>query len=196
MRYKYFFFPAFILSTFLLFSCANRKVTRIDPNDQIDISGAWNNTDSRLTAEAMVEQVLNDKWLINHTSTKAKKPVVIVGMVLNKSHEHIEAETFINDLEKSCLKSDKIGLVQSGKKREELRAERADQQSNASQSTLKKFGLEKGADYMLQGSINSIVDAFKKKKVVTYQVDLELTNLETNEVVWIGDKKIAKYIKN
>jgi PBP1b-binding outer membrane lipoprotein LpoB len=40
------------------------------------------------------------------------------------------------------------------------------------------------------------VDAYKKKKEVYYQVNLELTNLETNEVVWIGDKKIAKMVKN
>ncbi|MBC7536542.1 MAG: penicillin-binding protein activator LpoB, partial [Ferruginibacter sp.] len=56
--------------------------------------------------------------------------------------------------------------------------------------------LENGADYILQGSINSIVDAYKKKKSVTYQVNLELTNIETNEVVWMGDKKIAKLVKN
>jgi PBP1b-binding outer membrane lipoprotein LpoB len=48
----------------------------------------------------------------------------------------------------------------------------------------------------LQGSINSIVDAHKRKKVVYYQIDLELTNIETNEVVWLGDKKIAKYVRN
>ena len=61
---------------------------------------------------------------------------------------------------------------------------------------MKKFGLEQGADYILQGSINSIVDSEKRKKVVYYQVNLELTNIQSNEVVWIGDKKIAKYIKN
>jgi penicillin-binding protein activator len=99
-------------------------------------------------------------------------------------------------LEQSFIKTSKVGLVQSGKKREELRAEKADQQTNASQSSMKKFGLENGADYILQGSINSIVDAFKRKKTVTYQINLELTNIETNEIVWIGDKKIAKYVKN
>lgn len=177
-------------------SCAQRKVTRIDPAEQIDISGSWNATDSRLTAEAMTNQILSENWISNHVSAKGKKPVVIVGLVTNKSHEHIEAETFMNDLEKSFIQSDKVGLVQSGKKREEMRAEKADQQTNATQSTIKKFGMERGADYILQGSINSIVDAFKKKKTVTYQVNLELTNIETNEVVWIGDKKIAKYVKN
>lgn len=180
----------------LLASSCSRKVTRIEPADTPDISGKWNNTDSRLTAEEMISQSLGGAWLANYQQAKGKKPVVIVGMVTNKSHEHIEAETFMKDLERTFINTSKVGLVQSGKKREEMRAEKADQQTNASQSTMKKFGLENGADYILQGSINSIVDAYKKKKTVTYQVNLELTNIETNEVVWIGDKKIAKYVKN
>ncbi len=193
---KHFLQASFIAGILVFAACSPRTVTRIDPAEQIDISGNWNATDSRLTAKEMTTQILGDKWLLNHVSEHGKKPVVIVGMITNKSHEHIEAETFMNDLEKSFIQSDKVGLVQSGKKREELRAEKADQQTNASQSTMKKFGLEKGADYILQGSINSIVDAYKKKKTVTYLVNLELTNIQTNEVVWIGDKKIAKFVKN
>jgi len=177
-------------------TACNRQVTRIDPKETIDISGSWNNSDSRMTAEAMIQQCLGGAWLQNHIEKKGKKPVVIVGFVNNKSHEHIDAETFTKDLERSFVTTARVGLVQGGKKREELRAERADQQTNASQSTMKKFGLETGADYILQGTITSIVDAFKKKKVVEYQVSLELTDLQTNEVVWIGDKKIAKYVKN
>ncbi len=187
---------AVVTSILFLSACSNRTVTRIDPATQIDLSGSWNNTDSRLTATEITGQILNEKWLSNHVSAKGKKPVVIVGLITNKSHEHIEAETFMKDLETAFIQTDKIGLVQSGKKREEMRAEKADQQSNASQSTMKKFGLEKGADFILQGSINSIVDAYKREKTVTYQVNLELTNIETNEVVWIGDKKIAKLVKN
>ncbi len=179
----------------IITSCAH-KVTRIDPSETPDISGNWNYTDSRLTAEEMTNQSLTGKWLGDHLQTKGKRPVVIVGFVTNKSHEHIEAETFMNDLEKSFVTTEKVGLVQSGKKREEMRAEKSDQQTNASVSSMKKFGLEKGADYILQGSINSIVDAFKRKKTVTYQIDLVLTNIETNEVVWIGDKKLSKNVKN
>ena len=183
-------------SALILIASCSRKVTRIDPADTPDISGKWNNTDSRLTAEEMISQSLGSAWLNNFVQAKGKKPVVICGMVSNKSHEHIEAETFIKDLERAFISSAKVGLVQGGKKREELRAEKADQQTNSSVSTMKRFGLENGADFILQGSINSIVDAFKRKKTVTYQINLELTNIETNEVVWIGDKKISKFVKN
>lgn len=186
-----------VVATMTIVSSCSRSVTRVDPGQQIDISGGWNNTDSRQVAAAMTGDVLNASWLTNHLSANGgNKPVVIVGFVQNKSHEHIEAETFTKDVEQSFIQSQRVRLVQGGKKREELRGERADQQVNSSASTMKRFGLENGADYMLQGSINSIVDAFKKKKVVYYQINLELTHLQTGEVVWIGDKKIAKYVKN
>ncbi|MBC8032850.1 MAG: penicillin-binding protein activator LpoB [Chitinophagaceae bacterium] len=196
MKYFSALSTAFVLTIFMGLSCA-RKVTRIDPGEQIDLSGRWNNTDSRLTAEEMTKTILAANWLTDHMSAKGgQKPVVIVGFVANKSSEHIEAETFVKDVEQSFIQKGRVRLVQGGKKREELRAEKADQQTNASASSMKKFGLEQGADFILQGSINSIIDSQKRKKVVYYQVNLELTNIQTNEVVWIGDKKIAKYVTN
>lgn len=181
----------------LTFVACSHKVTRIDPAEQVDISGRWNNTDSRLTAEELTSKVLGANWITDHMAAKSgQRPVVIVGFVDNKSHEHIDSETFVKDVENSFITTQKVRLVQGGKKREELRAEKADQQTNASASSMKKFGLEQGADFILQGSINSIVDSHKRKKVTYYQVNLELTNIQTNEVVWIGEKKIAKSIKN
>ncbi len=187
---------ALAVSTLFAVSCS-RQVTRVSTDQTIDVSGNWNNSDSRMAAEELTGKILGANWIETHlTDHQGKKPVVIVGFVQNKSHEHIEAETFLKDIESSFIQSQKIRLVQGGKKREELRAEKADQQTNATVSSMKQFGLESGADYILQGSINSIVDSHKRQKVIYYQVNLELTNIQTNEVVWIGEKKIAKYVKN
>ena len=196
MRKQLIIVTLIIAGSLALASCA-RQVTRVNSNTQIDISGRWNDTDSRLAAEELTDEILNGDW---HTdfmqANEGKKPVLIVGLVRNKSHEHIESETFIKDIEKVLIKKQSARIVSGGKMREELRAERADQQTNSASSTVKKFGLETGADFMLQGSINSIVDAHKREKITYYQIDLELTNLQTSEKVWIGDKKIKKFVKN
>ena len=154
-----------ITGALTLGSCA-RQVTRVNSDAQIDISGRWNDTDSRLAAEELTDQILTGNWITDFMQANGgNKPVIIVGLVRNKSHEHIEAETFILDIEKALIKRQTARIVSGGKMREELRAERADQQTNSATSTVKKFGLETGADFMLQGSINSIVDAHKKQKV-------------------------------
>jgi len=197
MKFNNFLAVAAIGASALFVSSCSRQVNRVSTEQTIDISGSWNNSDSRLVADDLSGKILGANWINNFQEAhQGKKPTVIVGFVQNKSHEHIEAETFLKDVESAFVQTSKVRLVQGGKKREELRAEKEDQQSNASVSTMKKFGLENGADYILQGSINSIVDAHKRQKVVYYQVNLELTDIQSNEVVWIGEKKIAKYVKN
>lgn len=186
-----------LLALFSLAGTCNRKVSRMNPEEIRDISGRWNDTDSRLTAAKIATDVVNANWInIHQSENNGKKPVVIVGSIQNKSHEHIEAETFVKDIEKEFIQTGKVRLVEGGKKREALRAERADQQTYSSTNTMKRWGLEVGADYMLQGSINSIVDSYKAKKVTYYKISLQLTSLQTGEVVWMEDKEIKKFVKN
>lgn len=177
-------------------SCTKKTVTRVSPDQQIDLSGRWNDVDSRLVAEEMAKDMINRPWRNDFISRNNKKPTIIVGVISNKSHEHIDALTFIKDLERECINTGTIRVVQNAEFREKLREERADQQQFASPETQKRWGRELGADYMVFGTINSIVDSEGKRKVVFYQINLELADLETNELVWIGDKKIKKYIVN
>ena len=79
--------------------------------------------------------------------------------------------------------------------REEIRQERQDQASHASEATAKEEGQETGADYMLQGSINTISDRLEGKEVRYYQVNLELIDIQSHQKVWIGDKKIKKFVQ-
>ena len=185
-----------IIASMLLFNCATKTVTRVEPEKQIDLSGRWNDVDSRKVAQEMTSDCINRPWRTSFETRFNKKPTIILGIINNKSHEHIEAETFIKDMEKEFINSGTIRVVQNAEFREKMREERADQQQFASLDTQKKWGKELGADYMLFGSINSIVDAEGKRKVVFYQVNLELADLETNEIVWLGDKKLKKYIVN
>lgn len=182
-----------------IFGCAgNQKVTRVDTEQVVDLSGRWNDTDSRLVSNEMISDLLMAKWIPSfELKNDGKRPVVIVGTVQNKSHEHIDAETFIKDLERAIVNNGSVRLVQAGAKREELRDEREQQNKGyVLPETAKKWGRELGADFMLQGTINSIVDTYKKNKVVYYQIDLELTDLESGEIVWMGNKKIKKTVSS
>lgn len=181
---------------FVFSACSQRTVTRVSPDQQIDLSGRWNDTDSKLVAEEMIRDVLNRPWRQDFYNQSGDKPVVIVGMIANKTAEHIESETFIKDIEREFINSGMVRVVQNSVFREKLREERADQGEFASPETQSRWGRELGADFMLFGVMTQITDSYKNEKVVNYKVNLELANLETNEKVWIGDKEIKKYIKN
>jgi uncharacterized protein (TIGR02722 family) len=176
-------------------ACKSTKVERIGVEETTDLSGRWNDTDARLVAEEMVRDALSRPWLINFVSDEGRKPVVIVGTVRNRSSEHIETLTFIKNIERELINSGSVKFVASKIEREEIRDEREDQQSWASEETAKRLAAETGADFMMQGTITSITDAVSGKKVVYYQVNMELINLESTEKVWIGEKKIKKYIE-
>jgi len=188
----------FILSVMVLFiSCAgsSRKVSRMETNTVTDLSGYWNDTDSRLTAEAMIQELLSRPWLDEYQLTAGQKPIMIVGQVRNKSSEHINTDVFTKDIERELVNSGKVTFVATSAEREQLRDERLDQQYFSSPETMKAWANETGADHMLLGSINSIVDSVEGQKVVYYQVNLELINIEKNIKVWIGEKKIKKLIE-
>lgn len=177
-------------------SCASTpKVTRTDATEQIDLSGNWNDTDSQLVSAEMVKDALARPWVDDFVIQKSSKPRVIVGTVLNKSNEHISAETFVKDLERELLNSGRVKFVASKNQREEIREERLDQAQNAAIGTAKPSGQEYGADYMLQGQINTIMDEAGKTQLKYYQVELELIDMTSNEKTWIGQKKIKKVVE-
>lgn len=184
-----------ILAIVSLAGCASTKVTRTASDEVIDLSGRWNDTDSRLTAEEIVSDCLSRPWIDDYLAENGEKPVVIVGSVRNKSSEHIEVLTFIKDIERELINSGRVRFVASAVEREEVREEREDQQSNATEETTKALAAETGADYMMQGVITSITDAVEGKKVIKYQVSMELIHLQTNEKAWIGENEVKKLIK-
>jgi uncharacterized protein (TIGR02722 family) len=179
----------------LLGGCSS-GVKRVDTGETIDLSGKWNDTDSRLVSDEMIQDALNHPWLGKFRDDhKGKSPVVIVGTVENRSYEHINVQTFVKDLERALINSGEVEFVAARGEREEIREERKDQATHASENTAKGEGEEVGADFMLKGTLNSILDKIEGKAVMYYQVNLELIDLQTNKKVWIGEKKIKKFIQ-
>jgi len=187
-----------LISMNTLFGCASSgssiNVQRISENSTTDLSGDWNDTDSRLVSKAMIKQVLSEAWLENYIRKNQRKPVLIVGRIKNRSHEHINVRTFIKDIERTLINSGEVDFVASSRERRQIRKERFDQASNASEETQKGPGQEIGADFMVIGTISSIIDKVGGQKVKFYQINLELINLENNRKAWIGEKKIKKAV--
>jgi hypothetical protein len=172
------------------------SVKRMDASQVTDLSGAWNDTDSQLVSQEMIGDVLARAWLGDFSRSKNRRPAVIVGEVSNLSHEHINVKTFVSDMERALINSDKVEFVASSTERKEVRDERKDQDLNASEATRKAMGQEVGADFMLKGTINTIIDASGDTQVRFYQVDLTLISLADNRKVWVGQKKIKKLVEH
>ncbi len=196
-RFGFFFtVPLALCALAILVGCGSAKnVTRIEPGVVTDLSGRWNDTDSRMVAETMVKQALGSPWLDDYTQRAKRKPVVVVGTVRNRSHEHIDVSTFVNDLSRELTNSGKVTFVAGREEREEIRQERLEQATHAREDTQKAPGKELGADFVLKGDISTILDEADGTKAVFYQVDLEMIDLENNVKSWFGQKKLKKVIE-
>ncbi|MFH2051669.1 MAG: penicillin-binding protein activator LpoB [bacterium] len=188
--------PVMILAALLAVTgCSGGKqVTRVDTGEQIDLSGRWNDTDSRMVSAALVGQILATPWVEDFLAEKGKKPTVIIAPVANKTSEHIATQTLTADLERQFINGGRVKVVASADERDQVRTERADQQEFASPETMKQWGRERGADFMLIGEINTQNDSEEGTELKYYQVDSYLVDLQDNTKVWAGFEKIKKVV--
>ncbi|MBU2500546.1 penicillin-binding protein activator LpoB [bacterium] len=188
--------PVMILAALLAVTgCSGGKqVTRVDTGEQIDLSGRWNDTDSQMVSAALVGQILATPWVEDFLAEKGKKPTVIIAPVANKTSEHIATQTLTADLERQFINGGRVKVVASADERDQVRTERADQQEFASPETMKQWGRERGADFMLIGEINTQNDSEEGTELKYYQVDCYLVDLQDNTKVWAGFEKIKKVV--
>ena len=156
----------------LTLPACSTTVTQAPPEASADRSGGWNDTDSRLTAEALVKDTLARPWSQRFTQVTGRKPVVAVDTILNRTHEPLNTQTFVKDLERALMQSGQVQFV-----------------------TEKPAGQESGADFMLQGTISSLVDELDSTRAIFYQVDLEMIDIVSNVKVWTGQKKVKKVVE-
>ena len=177
-------------------ACGIKRVSRVDPNSVTDLSGAWNDTDSRLVANELIGQSLTANWTRDWAAANAgQSPTIIVGEFRNRTLEHIAVGTFVRDLERAYVTSGAVRVVASAAERDEVRGERVDQQTNASAETRARMAREQGARFMLQGDVQAIEDSEGREKIVFYQIDATMIDLESNAKVWVGQHKIKKYLQ-
>jgi PBP1b-binding outer membrane lipoprotein LpoB len=187
-----------LAATVLAAGCATH-VSRISPDEEIDLSGRWNDVDSREVAESLIEQSFEPQgegWALRYARAHGgRRPTVIVGSIRNRALEHIPVQTFVRELERAYMASGQVEVVASAEEREEVRDEKIDQQENAAADTRARMGVEHGAQYMLQGDISQITDREGGRRVVYYQVDVTLVDLQTSARTWTGQHKIKKFVE-
>ena len=190
------FFCLFLICSLFFVSCGSTSVKRYDAKDNVkDLSGYWNDNDVNQGSTTLIDSCLKSKRIANFTKTNGRAPVVILGTIRNKSVEHIDTSILSKRFQNVIINDGTLEFVADATQRDELRAEKYDQAENAYE-TAKSIGNETAADFMLQGSVTTIVDTEGRQQVRTYQVDMQLIDLETNKIIWSDQNNdIRKYIK-
>jgi hypothetical protein len=125
-----------------------------------------------------------------------KLPACLVGGFKNDSSEHIDTSIITVQMRSAIINSGKLDFVSGGDVRDEIRDERRDQLMYASDETVAALGNETGARLLLTGSVKSMVERVGNISTRSYFVTAEMTNVETNVILWSEtNSDIKKIIK-
>ena len=167
-----------------------------DPEKTEIIDDKWNETDARKTAEVMITSCLGRPWLDEFKkSHKGNKPVVLVQDVENRSDEHIDTKALTEFIQTELINSGKVRFVEKDRRKQILDEVAYQNSGTVNETTKKKTGKQIGADFMLSGAISSQVHTQDKVRTVSYQTQLNLTDLETAEITWTEKHIIKKNFK-
>ncbi|MDR1859220.1 MAG: penicillin-binding protein activator LpoB [Treponema sp.] len=196
---KYLVLTAVALLALAFPGCSSTPtVSRVSADTQVDLSGRWNDTDVRQVCESLIRDCLNSDSVANFirqfSAQHRRSPTVIVGTFRNNSSEHIDTTIISKTMEIAIVNSGKLDFVAPGGARDELRAEREDQQMNSSEATASALGNETGANFMLTGAVSLIEDRAGNTSVRSYFVSAELTDIETNRRLWMGENNEIKKV--
>jgi uncharacterized protein (TIGR02722 family) len=193
-RNRFLLIPAVLCLVF--FTACATSVKRVDSETLTDLSGYWNDTDLRIVCDSLIKACLDFPRVVQESGRLGRNPVFLVGPFRNESDEHIDTNIIAETMEAAIFNSGKADFAAGGATRDALRRERLDQQSNASEETARKLANETGADFLLTGSVRTIVDQSGGTRTRTYYVVAELTNIENGVRLWMAqNREIKKIIK-
>jgi penicillin-binding protein activator len=187
-----FIFKLLIGLLIMLASCTAVRVERQSSDTEVDLSGQWNDTDVKIMAESITQNLLNSDWVNQQTS---EKQTIIFDRIENKTMEHVETDAILKLVEKKLLDSQRFIVLASGINRSVARQEKKDYEANNQDPAGFKIVKEQAAKYIIQGVLHSILDQLKDDKTIYYQLTLNIIEIDKNKLVWSGQKRIKKLIQ-
>ena len=176
---------------FILSGCGPKGFVKGDYDDTQNenlMNDQWSETDMQNAVKALVDS------MVQHQSIAGapRPPLLMVTKLQNKTSEHIDTQNIMDMIRVELTNRGKVQFVDK-EAREDVAAEYDYQSSGmVNKNTKKGPGGQIGADYILNGRLDSITQEVGNKKTVYYKLTLNLTNLKTNVITWTNHKELRK----
>jgi len=162
-----------------------------DVDKENNLNSEWSETDMQKTVKDMVASLLAHPAVANAKSP----PTVMVTQLQNKTSEHIDGQSIMDMVRVELSKSGKVAFIDK-EARQDISDEYNYQNSGmVSEESKKGPGGQTGADFIVNGRMDSIVQEVGKEKTVYYKITLNMTNLKTSVITWTDQKQIRKLFK-
>lgn len=178
-------------------SCGPRAFVKGKYDENVEsanlLNDQWSETDMQVAVKELVDKmVYTTRSYGNQRSTRI--PVVMITKLQNKTSEHIDTESIMDMVRVELTRNGNVRFVNK-QARADIAEEYEYQKENVGEESKSKKGGQIGADYILDGRLDSIVQQAGSQKTVYYKLTLELTDLKTNLEAWTDHKEIRKLYK-
>lgn len=182
-------------TSLVISSCGPKAFVKGDYDENVEkenlLNDQWSETDMQKSVKELVDS------MVNHYSIAGaqRPPVIMVTKLQNKTSEHIDTQSVMDMVRVELTNRGKVSFIDK-EAREDIAEEYNYQNSGAvSEETKKGPGGQIGADFILGGRLDSIVQEVGKEKTIYYKLTLNLTNLKTSVIVWTNHKQMRKMFK-
>jgi uncharacterized protein (TIGR02722 family) len=186
-----------VVATLICFSvgCGPQAFVKGKYDDNVQktnlMTDEWSESDMQATVKSMVTS------LIAHPVVAGAKtrPVLMVTSLQNKTSEHIDTQSIMDMVRVELMKTGKLAFIDK-EARQDIDQEYDYQNSGRVSSETKKGpGAQTGADFIVNGRLDSIVQEAGKEKSVYYKMTLNLTSIKSGVIEWTDQKEIRKLYK-
>ena len=175
--------------------CGSRQFTKGQYDENVEdanlLTDKWSESDMQTAVRELVSSATG------HPSIAGSKrpPIVMVTRLQNKTSEHVDTQSITDMFQVELMRSGKVTFVDKAA-REDM-AEEYDYQGSGmtERESQKKKGGQVGADFIMNGRLDSIVQEMGKDKTVYYKLTMNLTNLKTGLIQWTDHKQLRKQFK-
>ncbi|MBL1259267.1 MAG: penicillin-binding protein activator LpoB [Thiotrichaceae bacterium] len=177
-------------------ACTN-KVAYQGATDVETTTIDFGSTDLQQIATKMVDSLLTFPPIVQVTDER--RAVMFVDKIKNKTTEHIDTESIIDTISNRILRSGKFRFVDMNKVNKVNKVKEVSDQLKfqnksgmVNRNTASQVGRQIGAEYMMYGSLSSLVKQTKDVKDVYYKFMLKVMHLESGLIEWSDEKEIRK----
>ena len=187
--------PFLTIICLVLGACGPKGYIKGDYDENVEednlLDDRWSESDMQKVVHDLVLKLSNSR-VVKMSKTP---PIVMVTRLQNKTSEHIDTQSIMDMVRVELSQSGNLRFVDKAA-RDDVAAEYEYQNSGmVSRESAKGKGGQIGADFIVNGRLDSIVKDIRKKKTVYYKITLNMTNLKTNIIEWTGHKQLRKRYK-
>lgn len=160
-------------------------------NDANLLTDKWSESDMQAAVRDLVASAVSHPAIAN----AKRPPIVMVTRLQNKTSEHIDTQSITDMFQTELMRTGKVTFVDKAA-REDMADEYDYQDSGmVARESKKSKGGQVGADFIMNGRLDSIVQEAGKDKTIYYKLTMNLTNLKTGLIQWTDKKELRKSYK-